>query len=268
MTALTGLVTPQQHKCITENPQTKHITTALTTRATPSDRKHSTQRDIAVRERAYFLWGSSPCLEWRVYTHNASPARRGGSPGQSAPPLGSPGSTGPGPLWCRTGRRHSPCYLQVKEGDRDGDGWVFSVLRSVKPEPLIQFYNPWNQAGAERENKAVVSANWIKESLFPWMRASLHVWALRNSQNHFAPIKCVYVLWFGHNVSCFGQQSYALLHPRCSQSIFILVDRELFIHWETSLRRDASITLTSGHFCPSECFSLQLRPHWRITLPW
>lgn len=103
-------VTPQ-HKCKTRKQQTSHITTALTTRATPTWQKHSTQLDIAVRERAYFLWGSSPCLEWRVYTHNASPARRGGSPGQSAPPLGSPGSTGPGPLWCRTGKRRSPCYL-------------------------------------------------------------------------------------------------------------------------------------------------------------
>lgn len=82
--------------------------------------RHSTQRDIAARERAYFLWGSSPCLEWRVYTHNASRGRRGGSPGQNAPPLGSPGSTGRGPPWCRTGKRRSPCYLGR---DENKDGW-------------------------------------------------------------------------------------------------------------------------------------------------
>lgn len=103
--------------------------------------KHSTQLDIAVRERAYFLWGSSPCLEWRVYTHNASPARRGGSPGQSAPPLGSPGSTGPGPLWCRTGKRHSPCYLRVEGGgqmhQRRFVSRVLIVLGSFRPFHLV-----------------------------------------------------------------------------------------------------------------------------------
>ena len=159
MTALTALVTPQQHKCITENPQTKHTTTALTTRATPSDRKHSTQRDIAVRERAYFLWGSSPCLEWRVYTHNASPARRGGSPGQSAPPLGSPGSTGPGPLWCRTGRRRSPCYLQVEEGDRWMSCWVFSVLGSVKADPLIQLSLKSSRCRERKQSRGLSKLN-------------------------------------------------------------------------------------------------------------
>jgi len=67
------------------------------------------------------------------------------------------------------------------------------------------------------------------------------------------------------NVLCFLLWSAKFF--RCC-SLQMLVIYFLFIQWETSLRQDASITLTSGHFCPSECFSLQLRPHWRIMLPW
>lgn len=109
---------PQNRK-----PQNKACHHCTDNTSNTKRQKHSTQLDIAVRERAYFLWGSSPCLEWRVYTHNASPARRGGSPGQNAPPLWSPGSTGPGLLWCRTGKRRSPCYLQV-EGGRQAQTWI------------------------------------------------------------------------------------------------------------------------------------------------
>lgn len=105
--------------------------------------QHSTQLDIAVRERAYFLWGSSPCLEWRVYTHNASPARRGGSPGQNAPPLWSPGSTGPGLLWCRTGKRHSPCYLQV-EGGRQRLRWVKYSSCYIPGKPMRSVILPFS----------------------------------------------------------------------------------------------------------------------------
>lgn len=95
------------------------------------------QRDIAARERAYFLWGSSPCLEWRVYTHNASRGHQGGSPGQNALPLGFPGSTGRGPLWCRTGKRHSPCYLQ---GDENKGGWNIAPV-TQKPQVCYQDLN-------------------------------------------------------------------------------------------------------------------------------
>lgn len=143
---LTGLVMPQ-HKCTTENHKTRHVNHCTDNTSNTKRQKHSTQLDIAVRERAYFLWGSSPCLEWRVYTHNASPARRGGSPGQNAPPLWSPGSTGPGLLWYRTGKRRSPCYLQV-EGGRQADRWVkYVTKRSVSTELVVLrsfhlVYNP------------------------------------------------------------------------------------------------------------------------------
>lgn len=127
--------------------------------------QHQSDRNIRdkpspARERAYFLWGSSPCLEWRVYTHNASPARRGGSPEQNAPPLGSPGSTGPGLLWCRTGRRRSPCYLRVIEGGQGrgmGEIWLLlcKPMRSASSHLMVLssfhlVYNPRYQAGAER----------------------------------------------------------------------------------------------------------------------
>lgn len=150
-----------QHRCTTRGPRTRrgdHLHGQ--TWATPKRQKHSKQAIACERDRAYFLWGSSPCLEWRVYTHNASPARRGGSPGRNAPPLGSPGSTGLGPLWCRTGRRRSPCYLWVIEG-RQGRGtgeiWLLlcKPMRSASSHLMVLssfhlVYNPRYQAGAER----------------------------------------------------------------------------------------------------------------------
>lgn len=175
--------TTQMHNT---KPQTRHITTALHWQHEQHQTtKHSTQLDIAVRERAYFLWGSSPCLEWRVYTHNASLARRGGSPRQSAPPPGSPGSTGPGLLWCRTGKRRSPCYLQVEGRETDtkmGEiPYPESLLSSDPSNPFKQFYNPGFQTGAGRENKALLSANkWKSVPFSTWITSCMGIKKLPN----------------------------------------------------------------------------------------
>lgn len=131
--------------------------------------------DIAVRERAYFLWGSSPCLEWRVYTHNASPARRGGSPGQSAPPLGSPGSTGLGQLWCRTGKHRSPYYLQKELRDGHWDGNI-SCYASDNPVCYVNFIVLFDLVS---EIKVWWKHTERKHNICSWILAWPLLWAIK-----------------------------------------------------------------------------------------
>lgn len=58
-------------------------------------------------------WGL--CRGWRVCSRSVSPGHQGGSPGRSAPPRGSPDSTGQDPLWCRTDTRHNLYFLKRRE---------------------------------------------------------------------------------------------------------------------------------------------------------
>lgn len=206
------------------------------------------QRDIAARERAYFLWGSSPCLEWRVYTHNASRGHQGGSPGQSALPLGFPGSTGRGPLWCRTGKRHSPCYLQ---GDKNEDGWNIAPV-TQKPQVCYQDLNgPFicfitlAIKQVQTGNKALLSADWIKASVLLRLRPSPRVRLLKWSQTTLLQLKLS--LFYELIITCPAVVSRVMCYKKLSM--------ELFIYRRASLRQDAA-TGRPGAF------------HYRTPLPW